>query len=204
MRFKYLFYFHDNKLKYFKKKEIKTYQFSYDCLQYGKIINIEKFIKELKTFFKKEKIFNLISPTLDIIVPYNYYNTDQEILLMSLNSLGINKINFIFENTLYPNKNNVVILNVCETYLIKTIKNANEQKSLLYPFNLFKDKKELLTIIKNQNPKMTYLLFGPNKKIPEFVDILKTTSLTNVHYYNNYQTYLIDQYLKKITTGSRK
>ena len=184
MQPKYIFYFHDNKVQFIRKNEIKTYIFPI----YGKIIHIEKFIKELKIFIKKEKIGCLLNPSIRIINSYPFYNSDKELLIMAFNSLGLNKLEFKNEVEIYPNKN--------DTYLIKTFECAKGKKSLRYPFNLFKDKKQLLSItapIKENS----YLLFGTNKDIPEFVDILKNKNYDNVHYYNNYQTYIIEKSLKK-------
>lgn len=198
---KYIFYFHDNKVTFTKKEEIKHYSFSVDCLQYGKIIHIERFIKELKSFLKKEKIYTLISPNLLFIVPSNFYNVDREILLMSFNSVGINKIEFQYESNFYPEKANTILLNIHETYLIES-KNINKQaKCLHYPFNLFKDKKQLIETIIQKNKENSYLLIGTNKEIPKFVDLFKNHQNCTIHYYNNYQTYIIEQALKIYKRG---
>ena len=194
MQNKYIFYFHDNKLQYTKKDEIKTYTFSFNSLMYGKIINIGLFIKELKTFIKKEKIGFLFSPLIKFIYSSPFYNADKELFIMAFNSVGINKLEFISEYSLYPKKKNAIFLNILDTYLVKTICKDNSIKSLLYPFNLFKDKKELINIACNSKDD-SYLLFGSNENILEFVDIFKRKSYDNVHYYNNYKTYLIEKCL---------
>ena len=194
MQSKYIFYFHDNKLQYTKKDEIKTYTFSYNCLMYGKIINIALFIKELKTFIKKEKIAFLFSPIIRFIYSPPFYNASKELFIMAFNSVGINKLEFISEHEFYPKKKNAIFLNILDTYLIKTIYKSNSVKSLVYPFNLFKDKRELLSISCN-NKDDSYLLFGSNENILDFVDILKRKNYVNVHYYNNYRTYLIEKCL---------
>ena len=195
MQPKYTFYFHDNKLQYIKKNEIKTYVFSYEAMLYGKIIHIEKFIKELKNFVKKEKINSLFSPIIRIICGIPFYNVDQELLLMAFNSLGINKIEFKLESDYYPVKKSTIILNVLDTYLVKTIIKNNNFKSLVYPFNLFKDKKELLSVCCTSKED-SYLLLGTNENLIEYVDILKKKNYEHVHYYNNYKTYIIEKSLK--------
>ncbi len=196
MRTKNIFYFHDNKVQFTKKDEIKTYTFKIDTLLYGKVIDIEAFIKELKQFLKKEKILGLITPSITIITPYNFYNTDKEIMLMAFNSLGINKIEFINETSLITKKNDSSFLNIHETYLIQTIYINNKTKNYLYPYNLFKNKDQMLNFILKKNPDLSYYLFGSNKDIPNFVEILKQSKVKQVHYYNNYQTYIIEK-LKK-------
>ena len=194
MQPKYIFYFHDNKLQFVRKKEIKTYSFSYEALKYGKIIHIEKFIKELKVFIKKEKINSLFSPIIRVICGIPFYNVDQELLLMAFNAVGINKVEFKLESEYYPKKMSV-FLNVLDTYLIKSFYQKNSIKTLVYPFNLFKDKKELLSICCGDK-ECSYLLFGTNDKLIEFVEILKENDYGNVHYYNNYKTYLIENAMK--------
>ena len=192
---KYIFYFHDNKVQYIKKSEIKTYQFPIDCLLYGKMINIEKFIKELKIFFKKEKLSSLIMPSIRIITPVNFYNTDKELFLMAFNSLGINKIEFKNEIDYSPLKKNNALLNVCDTSITKTTITKDLPKSIVYPFNLFKDKKQLLQII-CQDKEESYILIGTNSLVPDYVEILKKQNYEKVHYYNNYQTFIIEKSLK--------
>ena len=113
---------------------------------------------------------------------------------MAFNSVGINKLEFISEYSLYPKKKNAIFLNILDTYLVKTIYNNNNIKSLVYPFNLFKDKKELINISCNDKDN-SYLLFGSNENILEFVDLFKRKNYDNVHYYNNYKTYLIEKCL---------
>ncbi len=196
MKPKYIFYFHDNYVQFATKSKIKTYQFPLDCLMYGKVINIEKFIKQLKLFFKKEKLNTLLSPYIKIIIPYNFYQTDKEIVTMCFNSLGINKIDYTSEINYYPKQKNTTILNIHETYLIKTTTKNNNVKCLLYPFNLFKDKNELLNIVFNNENEKSVLMFGTNKNVPIFIDITKKLNLQQIHYYSNYQTYIIEKALK--------
>ncbi len=190
---KYIFYFHDNKLQYVKKNEIKSYSFSYNAMLYGKIIHIEQFIKEFKNFIKKEKINSLFSPTIRVMCCIPFYNVDEELLLMAFNSVGINKVEFKLESDYYPKKSSV-FLNILDTYLIKTWVVNNNFKSLVYPFNLFRDKRELLSVCCSSVDD-SYLLFGSNNKLIDFVDILKNNNYS-VHYYNNYKTYLIEKALK--------
>ena len=192
MQNRYIFYFHDNKVQFIKKDEVKTYSFSYNSLMYGKIINIGLFIKELKVFIKKERIGFLFSPIIKFIYSTPFYNADKELFIMAFNSVGINKIEFINEYSLYPKKKRAIFLNILDTYLIKTTWENNNIKSLVYPFNLFKDKKELINV-SCKNKDDSYLLFGSNDNILEFVDILKKKNYDNVHYYNNYKTYLIEK-----------
>ena len=194
MQNRYIFYFHDNKVQFIKKDEVKTYSFSYNSLMYGKIINIGLFIKELKVFIKKERIGFLFSPIIKFIYSTPFYNADKELFIMAFNSVGINKIEFISEYSLYPKKKRAIFLNILDTYLIKTTWENNNIKSLVYPFNLFKDKKELINV-SCKNKDDSYLLFGSNDNILEFVDILKKKNYDNVHYYNNYKTYLIEKCL---------
>ena len=194
MQNKYIFYFHDNKLQFTKKDEIKTIVFSYNALMYGKIINIALFIKELKTFIKKEKIGFLFSPIIKFIYSPPFYNADKELFIMAFNSVGINKIEFINEHFLYPKKKKAIFLNILDTYLIKTICSNNSFKSLVYPFNLFKDKKELINVSCISKDD-SYLLFGNNQNMLDFVEILKKKNYDNVHYYNNYKTYLVEKCL---------
>ena len=191
---KYIFYFHDNKLQYVKKNEIKTFTFSYNVMLYGRVIHVGQFIRELKSFIKKEKINLLFSPIIRVICGIPFYNVDEELLLMAFNSLGINKIEFKLESEYYPKKASV-FLNILDTYLLKTTYKNNQFKTLMYPFNLFKDKKELLSVC-CANKEESYLIFGTNQYLIEFVDILKNKNYSNVHYYNNYQTYLIEKSLK--------
>ena len=191
---KYIFYFHDNKLQYVKKNEIKTFTFSYNVMLYGRVIHVGQFIRELKSFIKKEKINLLFSPIIRVICGIPFYNVDEELLLMAFNSLGINKIEFKLESEYYPKKVSV-FLNILDTYLLKTTYKNNQFKTLMYPFNLFKDKKELLSVC-CANKEESYLIFGTNQYLKEFVDILKNKNYSNVHYYNNYQTYLIEKSLK--------
>lgn len=191
---KYIFYFHDNKLQYVKKNEIKTFTFSYNVMLYGRVIHVGQFIRELKSFIKKEKINLLFSPIIRVICGIPFYNVDEELLLMAFNSLGINKIEFKLESEYYPKKVSV-FLNILDTYLLKTTYKNNQFKTLMYPFNLFKDKKELLSVC-CANKEESYLIFGTNQYLIEFVDILKNKNYSNVHYYNNYQTYLIEKALK--------
>ena len=191
---KYIFYFHDNKLQYVKKNEIKTFTFSYNVMLYGRVIHVGQFIRELKSFIKKEKINLLFSPIIRVICGIPFYNVDEELLLMAFNSLGINKIEFKLESEYYPKKVSV-FLNILDTYLLKTTYKNNQFKTLMYPFNLFKDKKELLSVC-CANKEESYLIFGTNQYLIEFVDILKNKNYSNVHYYNNYQTYLIEKSLK--------
>ncbi len=192
MQPKYTFYFHDNKVQYVKKNQIKTYLFSLDCLLYGQMINISKFIKELKNLFRKEKISTLIMPYIRIITPKPFYNRDKELFLMAFNALGINKIEFKTEVDYYPLKKNTTFLNILDTCIMKTTIKQEEIKTLCYPFNLFKDKKQLLKVM-DDNHDNAIILFGTNQDVPEFVDILKNMGKQSVHYYNNYQTYIIEK-----------
>ena len=196
MKPKYIFYFHDNKIMYTKKGEIITYTFTLDSLLYGKIINIDIFIKEFKKFIHSEKINTILSPNILVIVPFNYYNTDKEILLMVLNSLGINKVEYKNELEFYPLKKNTTILNIHETYLLETININNKIKNYIYPFNIFKNMKQLLNFISSKNNSNSYFLIGTNKDIPNFAEYFKKDSI-EIHYYNNYQTYIIDKAIKR-------
>ena len=195
MQTKFIFYFHDNKLQFVKKNEIKTYIFSYKALLYGNIIQIAEFIKEFKAFIKKEKIGFWFAPVIKFIYSPPFYEASKELFLMAFNSVGINKVEFICEYEFYPNKKNATYLNIFDTYLIKSIYTNKGFKSWVYPFNLFKDKKELINVSCRSKDE-AYLLFGSNSNILDFVDILKKKNYESVHYYNNYKTYLIEKCMK--------
>lgn len=189
---KYIFYFHDNKIQFAKDKIIKEHSFPLDTLQYGKIIHIEKFIKNLKQFLKKEKINSFLkSPSILIIMGSNCHNTDKEIILMSLNSANINKIEFHYETDFYPPKKNVTILNIQESYLLSNF-NINKKKNYFYPFNIFKNQNQLIKQIISTNKDQSFILFGCNKEIPKYVEMFKKETSNEVHYYNNYSTFIIE------------
>ena len=184
-------YLYENTIQYKENNRIKEIIFPKESMIYGKIKDITLFEQNLYKFINKEKwVTFLKSKKIHIIIPGNYENIDKEVLLTTLNNLGLTHITYYEEKKFFEVQKNQIYLNIHNSYLLlikKVNKNIRTRVYTFYIFNGFK--KTLDYIIKNYK-NTNFYLFGSNEKIPKYVIKLQNRK---IYYFQNYKNYIISK-----------
>ena len=160
INFNNIIIYQDNEYKkYFLKHSINNY----------KIYNKEIFIEDFKNIIDKLKINNkLLTDNINIIIDSSYKEDDQILLKETFKELSFNKIKLVNNLTLINNKDNEIIINICNKN-IKIYHNNNVLDINVY-FN--KHIETLSTYIKEmikQYKIKTIKVYGDYKELNKMI-----------------------------------
>lgn len=188
-----ILYPYENVIQYQEKEKIKTFVFSKNAMQYGKIKNIPIFERELKKLVKKEHWISLLKQKeIVLITPTHYHEIDREVFTVLLNDLGLKNIKYKKESALIEKKKNTVFIHLHETYAM-VIKKEKNQVTLFYPLNIFSSLDHFFDFLLIDSNKR-YIFWGTNK---EMIKKITERKLANVFFYQNLENFLISKYLSK-------
>ena len=181
-------------LKNRKLTNVIKYKINKNIILYGKIYNIDKFIKTFnKLLSEKHLNNNLFGDTLKVIINPSYTPADITLLKTVLDKFNYRRI--IFENEIkrYKLNDSNAYLNVFNSYqILSFIDEYHKTKSYLIPANFFNNTTDLLKYIKNKIGKKDLYLIGISDNLSQiFTDFEKIHS--NLTYlYTDHELYVLN------------
>lgn len=181
-------------LKNKKKDKLIKYKINSGIIEYGKIYNIDKFIKVYEKILKDNNLNNnLLGDTIKIIVSPNYTPADITLLKKLFERFNYRKISIDNEIKTYKLNNNNCYLNIFDNYMFLTyIDEYQKIKSYVINNNYYLDIEFLIKSIKNKIKGKDILIFGHGKLLQEIFSKFEDLYNNKTYLYSNFDTFIID------------
>lgn len=181
-------------LKNQKKSKIIRYKIGKNIIQYGKVYNVDKFLKTYDDLIRKNHLNNnLFGDTIKVIINPTYTPADIKFLKYLLEKFNYRKILFENETKKYKLNNQNAYLNVLDNYsILSYIDEYKKTRSYFIPINFFPDLKELLRYIKSKIGIKELYLIGKGEMISEIFQLFEKTYQNKTYIYTNSELYLLN------------
>lgn len=181
-------------LKNKKRDNLIRFKINKSIIEYGKIYNIDKFIKVYEKILKDNNLNNnILGDTIKIIVSPNYTPADITILKKILERFNYRKI--IIENEIktYKLNNNNCYLNIFDNYMSLTfIDEYKKINSFIIYNNYFSNIDKLLSSIKDKIQNKEIILLGHGEFLETVFQEFENKYDNKTYIFTNFETYLID------------
>ena len=181
-------------LKNKKRNNLLKFKINKGIIEYGKIYNIDKFIKIYEKILKDNNLNNnILGDTIKIIVSPNYTPADITILKKILERFNYRKI--IIENEIktYKLNNNNCYLNIFDNYMSLTfIDEYKKINSFIIYNNYFSNIDKLLSSIKDKIQNKEIILLGHGEFLETVFQEFENKYDNKTYIFTNFETYLID------------
>ncbi len=181
-------------LKNKKRDNLIRFKINKSIIEYGKIYNIDKFIKVYEKILKDNNLNNnILGDTIKIIVSPNYTPADITILKKILERFNYRKI--IIENEIktYKLNNNNCYLNIFDNYMSLTfIDEYKKINSFIIYNNYFSNIDRLLSSIKDKIQNKEIILLGHGEFLETVFQEFENKYDNKTYIFTNFETYLID------------
>ncbi len=181
-------------LKNKKKDKLIKHKINSGIIEYGKIYNIDKFIKVYEKLLKDNNLNNnLLGDTIKIIVSPNYTPTDIIILKKLFERFNYRKIIVDNEIKTYKINNNNCYLNIFDNYILLTyIDEYKKINSYIVYNNYFLSIDKLLSSIKDKIKNKEIILLGHGEFLQKVFEYFEEKYNNKTYIFTNFETYLID------------
>lgn len=189
MKKRSILYINDNYIYYYQNKKIYSKRFPENTLNKGKIININYFYNKFNDFLNSNNLLShLFTIKLNIIINPTYSKAEKTILINILEKNNI-KVNNIINEINYFDLQNNNYLNINEDYLILYFKNKKNKNDYLFINKCLID---LIIKFLESMPKKQLILYGNNKDIDYYQNILEKALSVKVYIIKNYEENLFN------------
>ncbi|HIU12131.1 MAG TPA: hypothetical protein IAB65_05460 [Candidatus Onthocola stercorigallinarum] len=181
-------------LKNKKKDKLIKYKINSGIIEYGKIYNIDKFIKVYEKILKDNNLNNnLLGDTIKIIVSPNYTPADITLLKKLFERFNYRKIVVDNEIKTYKLNNNNCYLNVFDNFMnLSFIDEYKKINSFIIYNNYFLTIDKLLSSIKDRIQNKEIILLGHGDFLQKIFDYFENKYDNKTYIFTNFETYLID------------
>ena len=181
-------------LKNKKKDKLIKHKINSGIIEYGKIYNIDKFIKVYEKLLKDNNLNNnLLGDTIKIIVSPNYTPSDIIILKKLFERFNYRKIIVDNEIKTYKINNNNCYLNIFDNYILLTyIDEYKKINSYIVYNNYFLSIDKLLASIKDKIKNKEIILLGHGEFLQKVFEYFEEKYNNKTYIFTNFETYLID------------
>lgn len=181
-------------LKNKKKDKLIKYKINSGIIEYGKIYNIDKFIKVYEKILKDNNLNNnLLGDTIKIIVSPNYTPADITLLKKLFERFNYRKIVVDNEIKTYKLNNNNCYLNVFDNFMnISFIDEYKKINSFIIYNNYFLTIDKLLSSIKDKIQNKEIILLGHGEFLQKIFEYFENKYDNKTYIFTNFETYLID------------
>ena len=181
-------------LKNKKKDKLIKHKINSGIIEYGKIYNIDKFIKVYEKLLKDNNLNNnLLGDTIKIIVSPNYTPADIIILKKLFERFNYRKIIVDNEIKTYKINNNNCYLNIFDNYILLTyIDEYKKINSYIVYNNYFLSIDKLLASIKDKIKNKEIILLGHGEFLQKVFEYFEEKYNNKTYIFTNFETYLID------------
>ena len=181
-------------LKNKKKDKLIKYKINSGIIEYGKIYNIDKFIKVYEKILKDNNLNNnLLGDTIKIIVSPNYTPADITLLKKLFERFNYRKIVVDNEIKTYKLNNNNCYLNVFDNFMnLSFIDEYKKINSFIIYNNYFLTIDKLLSSIKDRIQNKEIILLGHGEFLQKIFDYFENKYDNKTYIFTNFETYLID------------
>ena len=196
MRLNNLLYLTDDYiyLKNRKLTQVIKYKINKNIILYGKIFNIDKFLKTFNNLLNEHHLNNnLFGDTLKIIINPTYTPADITLLKMTMEKFNYRKIIFENETKRYKLNTQNAYLNIFDNYQILTVIDEYKKiQSYLITTNFFNDNLALLKYIKSKIAKKDLYLIGNSAKLTEIFSEFETKHQNKTYMYTDHELFLLN------------
>lgn len=181
-------------LKNKKKDKLIKYKINSGIIEYGKIYNIDKFIKVYEKILKDNNLNNnLLGDTIKIIVSPNYTPADITLLKKLFERFNYRKISIDNEIKTYKLNNNNCYLNIFDNFItLSFIDEYKKINSFTIYNNYFPTIDKLLSSIKDKIQNKEIILLGHGEFLQSFFECFENKYDNKTYIFTNFETYLID------------
>lgn len=181
-------------LKNKKKDKLIKYKINSGIIEYGKIYNIDKFIKVYEKILKDNNLNNnLLGDTIKIIVSPNYTPADITLLKKLFERFNYRKIVVDNEIKTYKLNNNNCYLNVFDNFMnLSFIDEYKKINSFIIYNNYFLTIDKLLSSIKDRIQNKEIILLGHGEFLQKIFEYFENKYDNKTYIFTNFETYLID------------
>ena len=181
-------------LKNKKKDKLIKYKINSGIIEYGKIYNIDKFIKVYEKILKDNNLNNnLLGDTIKIIVSPNYTPADINLLKKLFERFNYRKIVVDNEIKTYKLNNNNCYLNIFDNFItLSFIDEYKKINSFTIYNNYFPTIDKLLSSIKDKIQNKEIILLGHGEFLQSFFECFENKYDNKTYIFTNFETYLID------------
>lgn len=181
-------------LKNKKKDKLIKYKINQGIILYGKIYNIDKFIKVYEKILKDNNLNNnLFGDTIKIIVSPNYTPADITLIKKIFEKFNYRKIVVDNEIKTYKLNNNNCYLNIFDNFIVLTfIDEYKKINSFIIYNNYFSTIDKLLVSIKDKIQNKEIILLGHGELLQKIFKEFENKYKNKTYMFTNYDTYLID------------
>lgn len=181
-------------LKNKKKDKLIKYKINSGIIEYGKIYNIDKFIKVYEKILKDNNLNNnLLGDTIKIIVSPNYTPADINLLKKLFERFNYRKIVVDNEIKTYKLNNNNCYLNVFDNFMnLSFIDEYKKINSFIIYNNYFLTIDKLLSSIKDRIQNKEIILLGHGEFLQKIFEYFENKYDNKTYIFTNFETYLID------------
>ncbi len=181
-------------LKNKKKNKLIKYKINLGIIEYGKIYNIDKFIKLYEKILKDNNLNNnLLGDTIKIIVSPNYTPADITLLKKLFERFNYRKIVVDNEIKTYKLNNNNCYLNVFDNFMnLSFIDEYKKINSFIIYNNYFLTIDKLLSSIKDRIQNKEIILLGHGEFLQKIFEYFENKYDNKTYIFTNFETYLID------------
>lgn len=177
-----------------KKDKLIKYKINSGIIEYGKIYNIDKFIKVYEKILKDNNLNNnLLGDTIKIIVSPNYTPADINLLKKLFERFNYRKIVVDNEIKTYKLNNNNCYLNVFDNFMnLSFIDEYKKINSFIIYNNYFLTIDKLLSSIKDRIQNKEIILLGHGDFLQKIFEYFENKYDNKTYIFTNFETYLID------------
>ena len=181
-------------LKNKKKDKLIKNKINSGIIEYGKIYNIDKFIKVYEKILKDNNLNNnLLGDTIKIIVSPNYTPADITLLKKLFERFNYRKIVVDNEIKTYKLNNNNCYLNVFDNFMnLSFIDEYKKINSFIIYNNYFLTIDKLLSSIKDRIQNKEIILLGHGEFLQKIFEYFENKYDNKTYIFTNFETYLID------------
>ncbi len=194
-------YIVDNLIVWYQKKTNQYFQYVLPkkVVEFGKIINRPKFLREFQLFLKKNSILKKFQKNnLYLIIPPNFNEIDKEIWKLIFDSMSFQKMRFIKETSCYTLKKNVLWINLNQDYAFLTYLTKYRKETCLLQNNYLGNNllEQLYQFLeKNKNIKKLFLL-GNMEEIKQISKKIEQKTNKIVMYFESPKYYLLSKIIR--------
>ena len=176
------------------KDKLIKYKINLGIIEYGKIYNIDKFIKVYEKILKDNNLNNnLLGDTIKIIVSPNYTPADITLLKKLFERFNYRKIVVDNEIKTYKLNNNNCYLNIFDNFItLSFIDEYKKINSFTIYNNYFPTIDKLLSSIKDKIQNKEIILLGHGEFLQQIFEHFENKYDNKTYIFTNFETYLID------------
>lgn len=181
-------------LKNKKKNKIFKHKINKNIIKYGKVYNVEKFLKTYDTFLKNNHLNNnLFGDTIKVIINNTYSPADIKFLKSLLEKFNYRKVLFENENKRYKLNMQNAYLNVLNNYsILSYIDEYKKVRTYFIPEDFFLNFTDFLDYLKKRITNRELFLIGHGEIIQEIFLEFEDVYQNPTYIYTNSAIFLFD------------